>query len=371
MTATTLPPPRRVSIDWLRGFAVLTMIEWHVVDAWAVATNRDTDLWANLAWIGGWAAPLFLMLAGVSVGLAGETRMAKGLSRRESSWTIQIRGAQVFGIAILMRLVSMAEGGRITVWGLLRPDILNILGLGIIAAGWAWGRARSIASAAAWLLVPAALIVIFTPDSRVWWWPTLLHPRLEAYIRPVPGQGVFQLFPEAAYIFAGAFLGLVISRSRVREREWRFQLAFGGAGLAILLAGWWGSYRPPLFARSDFWTTSISIVVMRLAAMMIAMSLAWLWLKRPTSSHWSPLVLFGRTSLFVYWVHLELAYGILSSRLHHALSVGWSLVGVLAMTGLMIGAAALWQRRPRRLGVVRMPGTGPRALGQSSAPPNP
>jgi uncharacterized membrane protein len=79
---------RRVYIDWLRGIAVLCMIEWHVLDAWSVPDGRDTVAWAVIRTFGGVAAPLFLFLAGIAVPLAGDARLRRGDSAaaRSSRW---------------------------------------------------------------------------------------------------------------------------------------------------------------------------------------------------------------------------------------------------------------------------------------------
>ena len=39
---------------------------------------------------------------------------------------------------------------------------------------------------------------------------------------------------------------------------------------------------------------------------------------------WSPLQAFGRSSLFVYWIHVEMVYGLISLPLHGALSLSWA-----------------------------------------------
>ena len=51
--------------------------------------------------------------------------------------------------------------------------------------------------------------------------------------------------------------------------------------------------------------------------------------------------LFGQTSLLVYWVHVELCYGLLFGRLHHALSMRAATVALVLMTAAMAGVAKL------------------------------
>jgi peptidoglycan/LPS O-acetylase OafA/YrhL len=100
-------------------------------------------------------------------------------------------------------------------------------------------------------------------------------------------------------------------------------------------------------SRSEFYTTSISLVVIRVGVMTAALAAAWLWMRRPTAAHWSPLVLFGRTSLFVYLVHVPLAYGAFSSPLHYALSVPAALAAYALLTAIMLALAAWWSRRKK------------------------
>ena len=59
-------------VDWLRGIGVVIMIEAHTIDAWTVSdpSVRALTQFKLLQFLAGWAAPLFLWLAGVSVSLA-------------------------------------------------------------------------------------------------------------------------------------------------------------------------------------------------------------------------------------------------------------------------------------------------------------
>ena len=179
---------RRAYIDWLRGLAVVIMMEWHAVDAWAAADARTTEGFRVAALIGGWAAPLFLFLAGVAVPLAGAAKIRKsGLDRRAASRALQIRGWQVFALAHLFRFQSFLFDLSASWGSIFKPDILNILGLGLVAAAFSWGRATTPRRRVLYLLVPAAIVVLLAPWSVLWSWPTLLPPRLEAYIEESMG----------------------------------------------------------------------------------------------------------------------------------------------------------------------------------------
>jgi len=99
------------------------------------------------------------------------------------------------------------------------------------------------------------------------------------------------------------------------------------------------------------------------------LALAGYLVTRFTPKGWFSLMrLFGQTSLLVYWVHVELVYGLLFRRLHGALSIAWATVGLVLMTAAMAGLAKLrlryWHGWPRRKIVVPKPaGNLPAPLG--------
>lgn len=335
---------RRTYIDWLRGIAVLIMIEWHAIDAWTAVEARVGQPFWTMAFLGGWAAPLFLFLAGVAVPLAVESHVRKGMTIREASWALQKRGWQILALAHLFRFQSYLFNPYAVWHSVLKPDILNILGLGLVAAAFCWGRSATLRGRMAWLLGPAVLVLILAPLSRGWWWPTLLHPRFEAYIRPNGGFGVFPLFPWVAFVFVGAAIGVWIVMTRNADEDRRFHLRLAVVGLAAIGAGFVGMRLPPLLETS-FWTTSWSFFSIRTGVMMLALVGAWVWFRRPSAERWSPIVLFGQTSLFVYWVHVEMAYGFFSAPIKKSLTMPQALIAYALFTGLLLWMAAWWRNR--------------------------
>lgn len=347
-------PSRRAYVDWLRGIAVLCMIEWHVMDAWTMPNARGGGEWPIFATIGGWAAPTFLFLAGVSVPFAIAAHVSRGVEARRAAWLVQIRGWQVFGLAHLFRFQSFFFNPNAEWGSLLRPDILNVLGLGLVGTAWLYGRAQSAQARGMnperavllWLLLPPVVVLLLTPMAPHWWWPTLLPHRLEPYIRPVNNLGVFTLFPSLAYMPVGALVGFLIAGSRDDAADDRRHRLFAAGGLVMVASAYALGAIP--VERVTFWTGIWSMLLLQIGVMLIALWGARALLKTAAVAAISgPLLLFGRTSLFVYWVHIELAYGVFSSPLHARLPVWQSVVGVAALTIGMYFAARWWAGRPR------------------------
>lgn len=333
--------PRRVYIDWLRGLAVLLMVLWHSVDAWHVAANRDTAAFGVVGFLAGWAAPLFLFLAGVSLPMSGLSRLARGVDRRTASRLLMRRGWQVVLIAHLFRLQSFLLNPNASWAGIFRSDILNVLGLGLVMAGFAWRHATTPWRRTFWLLAPAIVVAgVLTPWSSVWWWPSLLPSRLEGYIRIVDGNAVFSLFPAVGYVFAGASVGEALA-ARTGSDEARFLRGAAVAGL--LLTGFGYMPWPP---EAWQWARSLAVIGGRVGTMTLLLAAAAGLLAVAAPRRSGPMLVFGRTSLFVYWIHVELVYGRFSYPLHRSLSLPWALAAWMALLTALCVLARWWDRRP-------------------------
>jgi uncharacterized membrane protein len=338
---------RRGYLDWLRGLAVLIMIEAHVLDSWTRVEDRGSSLYAWSMVLGGFGAPLFLFLAGLSVALSAGSKMRRGLDRTAASRAVVRRGLQIFGLAFLFRVQAMVVS-----WGawrsLLKVVILNIMGPAIMAAAALWGamkttRGRLVAFAAATLA-----LAFLTPPVRGTWTLAVLPDPLEGYLRPLPGLTNFAIFPWAGFVFAGSFVGVLLDDARSAPNERRLNASFAAGGAALALGAFTASHLPSLFANSQFWTSSPSFFLLRTGLLVVTVAAAYLWHCRPRGdTAFSPLQQMGRTSLFIYWIHIELIYGLVVRPLHKSLTFGQAWLGVLIFTLLMLMVSLLKERAVR------------------------
>ena len=346
---------RRGYLDWLRGLAVLIMIEAHVLDSWMRLDARDST-WFGLSMIaGGMGAPLFLFLAGVSVVLSAGSKARRLGDDGAAAAAVARRGLQIFGLAFLFRLQAV-----IVSWGawrsMLKVDILNIMGPSIVAAALLWGALHS----ARWRLFAFALaaagIAFLTPPIRSTELLSVLPDPIEGYLRPRPGFTNFAFFPWSGFVFAGACIGILLEAARTSAAERRANLTLAVIGALIVAGGFAASYGPSPFVNSQFLTSSLSFFLIRTGVLVAAVGAAYAWEQRPHgAARWSPLRQLGRTSLFIYWIHIELIYGLIVRPLHKSMSLGEAWFGVLIFSILMViasvlkeKAAAAWTRRRQR-----------------------
>lgn len=332
---------RRGYLDWMRGLAVLIMIEAHVVDSWTGPPDRLTREFSWSLILGGFGAPLFLFLAGVAVALSAGSKFRRSGDAQAASRAVARRGLEIFALAFLFRVQAWVLG-----WSdprtLLKVDILNVMGPSIMAAAALWGAVRTGRARYVAFIVATIAVTLVTPIVRILSVIGALPDPLEGYLRPVPSLTNFTFFPWAGFVFAGAIIGLLVDRTTGRAQETRLNVWFGVGGAALAAIAYAASWLPTPYPRSDFWTTSPAFFLMRIGIMTAAIGLAYAWDARPRLSKlWSPMEQLGRTSLFVYWIHVEMVYGLISLRIHHALTLGqaWLALGAFSVFMLVCSVA--------------------------------
>jgi len=91
---------------------------------------------------------------------------------------------------------------------------------------------------------------------------------------------------------------------------------------------------------SFFWTTSPAFFFLRAGLMTAGIAAAYAWESRPGGAErWSPLRQLGRTSLFIYWIHVEMIYGLISRPLHRSLTLAHASLAFAAFALFMLACS--------------------------------
>src|SRR4029453_2393553 len=124
-------------LDALRGLAVVAMVLAHVTDSWTRAADRHGEPYYTLLFVGGVASPAFLFLAGVASVMAAATKPEREGSRRAGAAAARRRGWEIFALGLVFRIQAQILGlGPLS--NLLKVDMLNTMGLSIVAAASLW-----------------------------------------------------------------------------------------------------------------------------------------------------------------------------------------------------------------------------------------
>lgn len=296
------------------------------MNSWTAVSDQTGTVYAWAMIVGGFAAPGFLFLAGVGVVLSATSKAASARERSgavgHAASLVARRGWQVFGLAFLFRLQSFLLNPLSSPVGILKVDILNIMGPTMAAAAWLWGWPRKNAGRVAALAAAMVVFGVLTPFVRASSVLGGLPDPLESYFRPLPGRANFVFFPWSAFVFGGALVGLALASVGPstldpdnRRKDAKAIIALGLTGAVMAVVSYAGSYLPSVFEQSSFWTSAPSFFFLRLGILMMALPVAFF------APPFVALERFGRASLFVYWVHVELVYGFMSWPIHRTLGL--------------------------------------------------
>lgn len=358
------------------------MVLAHVLDAWTRADDRSGPVFDRLKFVGGLAAPAFLMLAGLSLVLAAHRVSGRRGDRTDGAEVVWRRSWRILGLAFLFRLQSFVLGFGAPV-GLLKVDILNVLGASMVAAAALWGALSQTALRITVFVVLSVAMVMAAPFTTAADLASMPAP-LRWYLQPVPGFSSFSLLPWTAFLLAGAVVGELLAWAREADRMPRTQmglLVVSAVGVAIAA---WAGEQPSLYPPgvSTYWGPSPAFFLLRLALVVLLLPAAWLhervWygpagmtvddadsglralLRRAWRAVDRRLCHLGQASLFAYWVHIELVYGIVAIPLRRVLPLWLVLVATVALCAALERMAGHWERwrARRRMTMAPIPARG-------------
>lgn len=289
-------------------------------------------------------ARLFLLLVGVSAALQFEAGLAKGIDGQVLRRRLLRRGVQVIGLAYLFRLqewlLSRFYGGWET---LFRIDILNAIGASmIVVALVAAPRAgrRQIVPA----LLFAALFLGLGPLVGPAHFPSWLPRPITSYIGGQRPMSWFPLFPWAAWALSGVAIGHLWVWAAADERRLRrCFLASMVAGLVLTSTVGLVRHLAPTIIRYPSEVVQHmgpGIFFHRLGIIATLSGIGHFWC-RFMGGRFSVLRQLGRTSLLIYWVHIELCYGSFVFALRGRFQLVGATLLVLLLTSLMFALSLL------------------------------
>jgi len=327
-------------LDWMRGLAVVVMIQCHTFNCFTRPDLRGGGPYVLSQFVGGMAAPLFLFMAGMTFAFQMES-----LERREPHpwrrWLTSLRRAgYIFLVALLFRFTNwLGAYPHANTHEITRVDILNCMGVAMAAFSVAalfrsHQRARFAAAAGLAIAAVAPLLANLSWQG--------VPPLLREYLVPAGALGQFPFFPLAAYVGFGLATGTVVKRTSEvrfdRFMQWAVLIGFG----LFVGAEYFANVPFSVYPQSDFWTNSPSLILIRVGIMLLMMATAYLWTQYAALAGWSWMQCLGKNSLMVYWVHVVMVYGALGKPLRRTMSVPRAAFTTAALTATMVGLSAVW-----------------------------
>lgn len=352
------PSQRLLYLDWVRGIAALVMLNGHVFNSFTRTNLREGGPYVMSQFVGGMPPAVFLFLLGVTFAFLMDSQARKGVSAG-GRWLASVqRAGYIFAAAFAFRLQLWLFAGGQSPWtDLLRVDILNCMGLALLVLS-AMAVFRTEERVRLCAVLGVAIAAASPLVSKLDW--NQVPPLLRNYI--APDYNFFGFFPWAAFVAfglsAGSILRLVKTDDVPAMMQW---IAWGG--VAVAFSAWSiSNMQISIYSNADFWLNSPALIFIKLGAILILISFAWLWNMRTTADQWSWVRQFGMTSLLVYWVHVELVYGRWFGFFKEQLSVGQTLLASSIVILLMLGLSVLRTNWPQVKAYVTAGGALPRRV---------
>ncbi len=298
------PKPGRIrAIDWLRGLAVLFMIQTHALGLLQPAL-REGSAFAALQWVDGLVAPAFILAAGFSMALT-QVRAAAGADAREARRRRMRRTLrrlfEVLLVSVLMNWMWFPIF-REPRW-IFRMDILPCIGVSLLIALPVLFALAPRPAALRWtalLLAAFAFGIAPLAESLGPPWDRFLNQRADA---------VFPLLPWSGYVYLGAAIGSAAAEKGARGAAlWLAALA--GAGILIWAATpWFAAAYPP----HQFWVTNPANSARRWTQVCL-LALLLLGIEQGVQGAWRSsapvrfVEVFGMSSLAGYFFHQALLF---------------------------------------------------------------
>ncbi len=292
---------RLAALDWLRGIAVLVMVECHVFNAVLAPHYRDTAWFAFLNWLNGFVAPAFLLVSGAVIGMNLQNRWDDVLTFGKSWKKLWLRIGQIFIVAYLLHLPTpllwQFFGPRgphlITLW--TKMDILQCVA-GSLALIVLLVPVTRNARVHRFVCVALGIAALATIGAVARWAANSSLPvPILNYLWPA-NVGSFPLVPWAAYPLLGVWLGPAIFS--FASRTWEQSVRATLAGVVFLIV----SRFVPSSGMYDG-----AFVFGRMGWILLGLAVCC-WFGKPVrGTGW--ILQFGELSLWSYTVHLIIVYG--------------------------------------------------------------
>jgi uncharacterized membrane protein len=350
---------RLAFIDLLRGWAVIVMIETHMINATIIPDLRSTGLFDAINFINGLVAPSFLFASG----------MAYAVTTRRKLETYLSLGRPLFKqIGRLLFILLLGYGLHLPAFNLgkimagvtprqwlvfFQADVLHCIAVSLLTLQLLLLVVRTERRLYRTAMAVAIAILIATP----WVWKydflELLPAPIAAYMNGMHFS-LFPLFPWMAFLFAGAITGDLFARGLAvageagagayAEKALRW---FAGTGIGLLLLSAALIPLASLVPSYDVYALTPSFALLRIGIVVLLCAAMYLYETRRGVSASSPVTLIGRESLLVYSVHLLLIYGNFGqfnfrNSVNHTLGFGGVALWTVILLSMMYLLALVW-----------------------------
>ncbi len=313
-----MSPQRHHGLDLARFLAFFGMVLVNFkVAAGAVAGPQTLSFldWFHQG-LEGRAAALFVLLAGVGVGLGFASRSA--VDPAKARWSMIKRGLVLFGFGMVNLIIFDA-------------DILHFYGLYFLFAAFLLPLSRRGLLVLAFALILAfPITALFVDYDAGWQWETLSYSdfwTIAGFVRHSFFNGWHPVLPWLAFLL----MGMAVAKLDLTQPMTRLRI--GGAGLVLMLASWFFASAgsdlaqmpdiaadkelvealPILFSLTPIPPAPLYMLSATGPSLFVLALCLWIG-QRASSAGWlKPLLVTGQQALTLYIAHIILGMGVMEA----------------------------------------------------------
>lgn len=305
---------RYLFVDLLRGWAVILMIEAHVVNGLLRSDLKETITFEIIHFINGAVAPAFLFMAGFTFAISSQRKWEEYIQLRQSflrqigrlSFILFLGYSLHLPFFSLRKIILEAKPEELA--SLFQVDILHTIAVSLVILLFALLVLRRELWLRYFAFFIAALVVFPTPIVWSYDFSNIFPLQIASYFN-AKQRSVFPLFPWSAFVFCGTLTSqLFLSALQKNQERKMMAKVFWGGGIIVILGIVSDLLPVQVYETYDFWHTSPSFFMIRLGIVLMGSSGMW-WYERRIKPQSSVLQVIGQESLFVYAFHLVIVYG--------------------------------------------------------------
>lgn len=308
---------RRIEyIDLLRGWALVVMIETHVMNATLTESATAGDLFRWITFVNGLVAPSFLFASGLAFAVTTRRKLNDYLSFGPLLFRRVRRLLFILAAGYLLHVPKfnfdqlLHETTREDWLTFFQVDILQCIAVSLLVLQVFLLLLRNERRLYYFLICITAGIVIISPF--VWevdFLPILSAP-FAAYMNGLHSS-LFPLFPWSAFLFAGAITGyFYLGAVQGRGTGLRMMQRLISVALVVIILSYLADpVASRLYGTYAYWKASPAFFLLRLGLVMCLCAGMFFYEHYRQVSPRSAITLVGRESLIVYVLHLLLIYG--------------------------------------------------------------
>lgn len=301
-------------IDQFRGWAVVFMIETHVVNAFLHYGLRSSLLYRSLDFFNGLIAPSFVFIAGFSFGLVAERKWDDFLRPGKVFRKQFMRCLQILLAGYLLHMPqfsldrlrhSLHWGQKHIFWGV---DVLHAIAVSLLLMLLFIPLWRRRERYFAFLAAAGLAVSLLTPLLRSLPVEAYLPWALSGYLKRLPFSQ-FPLFPWMGYAFLGAAVCRLWQEAKRNDQEERFFRLLFYAGLSLVAVFLVIALQPVTpVAMGSFNPAKPLFFFLKLGIVAVLLSLLWR-LERRNGERPVLITRVGQESLPAYAFHIAVIFG--------------------------------------------------------------